>query len=102
MRGANILQLGIKELRGLARDPMLMILIAYAFSLSIYTASRAMPETLNQAAIAIVDEDRSPASLRIVSAVFPETGADLAVRDGHPYGCRPRHLRARHPARVPA
>jgi ABC-2 type transport system permease protein len=71
MRGANILQLGIKELRGLARDPMLLILIAYAFSLSIYTASRAMPETLNQAAIAIVDEDRSPASLRIVSAFYP-------------------------------
>ena len=71
MRHANIIELGIKELRGLARDPMLMILIAYAFSLSIYTASRAMPETLNQAAIAIVDEDRSPASLRIVSAFYP-------------------------------
>ena len=30
MRLSNILQLGIKELRGLARDPMLLVLIALA------------------------------------------------------------------------
>ncbi|RKK04935.1 ABC transporter permease [Pseudoroseomonas wenyumeiae] len=71
MRGRNILQLGIKELRGLARDPMLLVLIVYAFTLSIYTASRAMPETLNQAAIAIVDEDQSPVSARIITAFNP-------------------------------
>jgi len=71
MRTDNILQLGIKELRGLARDPMLLALIAYAFTLSIYTASKAMPETLNQAAIAIVDEDRSPISSRIITAFYP-------------------------------
>ncbi|SHK21315.1 ABC-2 type transport system permease protein [Roseomonas rosea] len=71
MRPANVLQLGVKELRGLARDPMLLILIAYAFTLSIYTASRAMPETLSRAAIAIVDEDRSPVSGRIALAFYP-------------------------------
>lgn len=42
MRLANILQLGVKELRGLARDPMLVVLILYAFTLSIYTASTSM------------------------------------------------------------
>lgn len=57
MRLANIAQLGVKELRGLARDPMLVVLILYAFTLSIYTASTSMPETLNKAAIAVVDED---------------------------------------------
>jgi len=71
MRTGNILQLGIKELRGLARDPMLLILIAYAFTLSIYTATRAMPETLNRAAIAVVDEDHSPLSSRIILAFYP-------------------------------
>ena len=55
MRIANILNLGIKELRGLARDPILLVLVAYSFTLSIYTAATAMPETLNRAAIAIVD-----------------------------------------------
>ena len=71
MHVSNILQLGIKELRGLGRDPMLLVLIVYAFTVSIYTASKAMPETLNRAAIAIVDEDQSPASSRIVTAFFP-------------------------------
>jgi ABC-2 type transport system permease protein len=71
MRMANILQLGIKELRGVARDPMLLLLIVYAFTVSIYTASRAMPETLNRAVLSIVDEDRSPVASRIVGAFYP-------------------------------
>lgn len=71
MGWSNIVQLGIKELRGLARDPMLMLLIVYAFSLQIYTGSSALPETLNNAAIAIVDEDQSPLSGRITTAFTP-------------------------------
>ncbi|MCS0497156.1 ABC transporter permease [Ancylobacter mangrovi] len=71
MRAANVLQLGIKELRGLLRDPMLLILIVYSFTVSIYTASTAMPETLNRASISIVDEDRSPVASRIVTAFYP-------------------------------
>ena len=71
MRLANIAQLGVKELRGLARDPMLVVLILYAFTLSVYTASTSMPETLNKAAIAIVDEDQSPVSSRILTAFYP-------------------------------
>jgi hypothetical protein len=45
MRLANILELGIKELRGLARDPALLFLIVYAFTLNIYTAATAEPES---------------------------------------------------------
>ncbi len=71
MRISNIVQLGIKELRGLMRDPMLLLLIAYAFTLSIYTASQALPESLNRAAIAVVDEDQSPLSSRIITAFYP-------------------------------
>ena len=71
MRLSHVGQLGMKELRGLARDPMLVVLIVYAFTLSIYTASTAMPETLNKAAFAVVDEDQSPVSSRIVSAFYP-------------------------------
>ena len=65
MRAANILHLGIKELRGLSREPMMLALVVFAFSISIYTASTAMPEQLNKTPIAIVDEDRSPLSTRI-------------------------------------
>jgi ABC-2 type transport system permease protein len=71
MRIANIFNLGIKELRGLGRDPMLLALIVYAFTLSIYTGAKAMPETLNRAPIAIVDEDQSPLSTRIIDAFYP-------------------------------
>jgi ABC-2 type transport system permease protein len=71
MRLANVFQLGVKELWGLVRDPMLLALIVYAFSLSIYTASKSVPETLNRAAIAIVDEDQSPVSSRIITAFYP-------------------------------
>lgn len=71
MRPANILHLGVKELRGLLRDPVMLFLIIYAFSLAIYTAATAMPETLNKAPIAIVDEDRSQLSQRISDAFYP-------------------------------
>ena len=66
MRAAHILQLGLKELRGVARDPMMIALIIYSFTLSVYTAATAIPDTLHKAAIAIVDEDNSPVASRIV------------------------------------
>ena len=71
MRLKTIFQLGVKELRGLRRDPVMMILIVYAFSLSLYSAAQAIPETLSRAAISIVDEDRSPLSERLVAAFRP-------------------------------
>ena len=71
MRLANIFHLGVKELRSLVRDPIMLVLIVYAFTLSVYTAATAMPETLNKAPIAVVNEDRSPLSWRIVSAFYP-------------------------------
>ena len=68
MRAANILHLGVKELWSLARDPMMLVLIIFAFTVSIYSAAASLPETLNKAPIAIVDDDRSPLSQRIVDA----------------------------------
>jgi ABC-2 type transport system permease protein len=50
---------------------MLLGLILYSFSIGIYTAATAMPETLHKAPIAIVDEDQSPLSARIVGAFYP-------------------------------
>ena len=67
----NIWQLGIKELWSLRRDPTMLVLIAYVFTAGVYSASTAMPQTLNNAPIAIVDEDRSPLSQRIATAFYP-------------------------------
>ncbi|MGC8536676.1 MAG: ABC transporter permease [Rhizomicrobium sp.] len=66
----HIFYLGIKELRSLMRDPMMLFLILYAFSFAIYAAATAMPETLNRAPIAIVDEDRSILSARIIHGFY--------------------------------
>ena len=51
--------------------PDMVALIAWSFSLAIYLGGSGVPETLNNAAIAIVDEDRSPLSQRIIDAFYP-------------------------------
>jgi len=68
---ANIYRLGVKELWSLWRDPMLLVLIVYVFTLAVYTSATAMPDTLHKIPIAVVDEDNSPLSQRIVSAFYP-------------------------------
>ncbi|MDR3481501.1 MAG: ABC transporter permease [Burkholderiaceae bacterium] len=68
---ANIYRLGVKELWSLIRDPMMLVLIAYTFTLAIYVAATVMPESLHHAAIAIVDEDGSPLSARLTSSFYP-------------------------------
>lgn len=70
MRIANIYNLGVKELISLLRDPILIGLILYAFSIAIYAAAMSLPETLHKASISIVDEDRSELSKRIVDAFY--------------------------------
>jgi ABC-2 type transport system permease protein len=67
----NIFHLGIKEFRSLYRDPVMLLLLAWAFSHGIYVASHAQPEGLQNAPIAIVDEDQTPLSLRIADSLYP-------------------------------
>ncbi|HTY24067.1 MAG TPA: ABC transporter permease [Desulfomonilaceae bacterium] len=71
MRMDNILHLGVKEFWSLIRDPIMLVLIAYAFTLDIYLVGTGVADTLHQAPIAIVDEDQSPLSQRIVNAFYP-------------------------------
>ncbi len=68
---ANIYRLGVKELWSLIRDPIMLVLIGYTFTVMIYSSATAIPETLHKAPIAIVDEDASPLSARIISAFYP-------------------------------
>ncbi|MDY0185858.1 MAG: ABC transporter permease [Desulfuromonadaceae bacterium] len=66
----TVYRLGIKELWSLVRDPIMLVLIVYTFSVSIYVAATVMPESLHKAPIAIVDEDGSQLSARIVSSFY--------------------------------
>ena len=70
VRASHIYRLGIKELWSLARDPIMLVLIIYSFTLQIYIHGTAMPEQLSNVPIAIVDEDNSPLSARITSAFY--------------------------------
>jgi ABC-2 type transport system permease protein len=67
----NTYRLGCKELWSLLRDPMMLVLIVYTFTVAIYVAATVMPESLHNAAIAIVDEDGSPLSARIAASFYP-------------------------------
>lgn len=67
----NIYRLGIKELWSLWRDPIMMVLIIFSFTFTVYTAGTSAPDSLNKAAIAIVNEDGGPLSKQIISAFYP-------------------------------
>lgn len=69
-RIANIFHLGVKELRSLYRDPVLMIFIVFAFTVMVYAAAEGMSQELRNASIAVVDEDRSPLSAQITNAFY--------------------------------
>ena len=78
---ANIYDLGVKELWSLWRDPMMLVLIVYVFTASVYTKATSMPETLHNAPIAIVDEDNSALSQRVASAFHPPQFTPPAMID---------------------
>lgn len=76
-----ILRLGIKEIFSLARDPVLMGLVIYAFGLGVYTAADGLQVELRDAAIAIVDEDDSALSHRLRGAFLPPYFKPPAIID---------------------
>jgi ABC-2 type transport system permease protein len=67
----HIGQLGIKELLSLARDPVLLFLIAYCFTFSVYTPAKSAVMDVINASVAVVDEDDSELSRRIRAALLP-------------------------------
>lgn len=67
----NIFHLGIKELRSLGRDTLMLVIVGFMFSGQIYVIATGMPQSLNRAPIAIIDEDQSPLSARIANAFYP-------------------------------
>lgn len=72
MHGAAIiLHLGLKELRGLLRDPLLLTFVVFAFTVLIYAAATSTPQGVRQAPITLLDEDQSLLSRRIGDAFRP-------------------------------
>jgi ABC-2 type transport system permease protein len=62
---ANVFRLGVKELWSLRRDPVMLFLIVYAFSVAVVMVSSGVRLEVVNATIAIVDEDRSQLTARM-------------------------------------
>src|ERR1700757_918934 len=75
----HIFQLGIKELLSLFRDPVLLFLIFYSFTFSVYTPSKSAVMDVINASIAVVDEDHSTLSRQVRDAFLPPLFLPAAV-----------------------
>ena len=69
MRLSNVYRLGLKEMVSLRHDPVLVLLIIYAFTFSIIAPARGVKLELVNASAAVVDEDRSQLSRRIADSL---------------------------------
>ena len=67
----NILWLGLKEIRSLMRDKVMVLFVVYAFTFTIYTQATGTSSEVNNASIAFVDEDGSGLSKELFNAFYP-------------------------------
>ena len=67
----NILWLGLKEIRSLMGDAVMVVFVIYAFSLAIYIQATGTSSEVNNASIAFVDEDGSALSKELFNAFYP-------------------------------
>ena len=67
----NILWLGLKELRSLGSDLVMIFFVVYAFTGTIYVQATGTSSEVNNASIAFVDEDHSALSKELMNAFYP-------------------------------
>ena len=67
----NIYRLVIKELRSIRADPMMLLLVAYTFSLAVYTVATGASTEAKDLTVGVVDEDRSDLSRSLLNALNP-------------------------------
>ncbi|PLW75355.1 ABC transporter permease [Cohaesibacter celericrescens] len=81
---SNVYRLGLKELRSLRADPVLILLIIYVFSFAVYAVATGAKLEVVNASVAYVDLDRSELTGRIVNAILPpdfETPQEISSSD---------------------
>ena len=67
----NIFWLGLKELRSLMSDVVMVVFVVYAFTFAIYIQATGTSSEVNNASIAFVDEDGSALSKELINAFYP-------------------------------
>src|SRR6516165_10657957 len=70
---ANIYRLMIKELRSIRADRIMPVLVAYTFTIAIYSVATGASTEATNLAVAVVDEDHSDLSRRIADGLTPPT-----------------------------
>src|SRR5215813_1799741 len=67
----NVYRLALKELRSIRADPMMLLLVAYTFSLAVYTVATGASTEAKDLTVGVVDEDRSDLSRSLLNALNP-------------------------------
>lgn len=67
----NILRLMVKELRSLRADPIMLVLVAYTFSIAVYTVATGVKLEARDLTIGVDDEDQSEFSRSLLGAFGP-------------------------------
>ena len=70
LRLANVFRLGVKELYSLRADPILLVMIVYAFTFAVHAQATGAKTEVENVAVGIVDEDDSELSRRIAGAIL--------------------------------
>lgn len=69
----NVIKLVVKELRSIRADPTMLVLVAYAFSISVNTVATGAVTDATNMSVGIVDEDGSSLSRQIAEALLRPT-----------------------------
>ena len=67
----NIFWLGLKEIRSLISDKVMLVFVIYAFTFAIYVQATGTSNEVNNASIAFVDENNSTLSKELINAFYP-------------------------------
>lgn len=67
----NVGTLSLKEWKSLFSDPILLVLIIYMFSVALYTVANMPTTEMHNAAVAVVDHDRSELSYALRDRLLP-------------------------------
>ena len=67
----NIFWLGLKEIRSLISDKVMLVFVIYAFTMAIYIQATGTSNEVNNASIAFVDENNSALSKELINAFYP-------------------------------
>jgi len=67
----NIFWLGYKELYSLGSDIVMVLFVAYAFTMAIYVQATGTSSEVHNGSIAFVDEDHSALSKELMNAFYP-------------------------------